>query len=80
MVENTVIGAAICTCQVGADFQLKVFCGTLYKLGELDGETERIVASPNHFSPKRARQRENLKFPRLGMPSVERDICFVLGQ
>ena len=42
--RSTVIGAAIYTCQVGAYFAFKVFCGVLYELGELDGETERIEA------------------------------------
>ena len=55
-----------------------VFCDILYKVGELDGETERIVASPNHFSPKRARRRGNLKIPRLRTPSVDDDLGFVL--
>ena len=32
--------------------------GVLYKLGELDGETERTEASRNHFSAKRAHRRE----------------------
>jgi hypothetical protein len=43
--RSKVIGAAIFTCQVGADFGFKVFCKILYKVGELDGETERIEAS-----------------------------------
>ena len=47
--RSTVIVAAIYTCQIGADFGFEVVCGILYKLGELDGETERIVTSPNHF-------------------------------
>jgi len=56
--RSTVIGAAIYTCQVGTDSGFKVFCGILYKLGELDGETERIEASTNHFSAKREHRRE----------------------
>ena len=47
--RNTVVGATMYTCQVGADFRFKDFYGIMYKLGELDGETERIVASPHHF-------------------------------
>jgi len=50
--RSTVIGAAIYTCQVGAYFEFEVFCGILYKLGELDGETERTVASRNVFRRK----------------------------
>jgi len=56
--RSTVVGAAIYTCQVGADSRFKDFCGILYKLGELDGETERIKAPTNHFSAKRAHRRE----------------------
>ena len=62
--RNTVVDAAIYTFQVGADFRFEVFCWILYKLGELDGETERIVASPNHFSPKRARRCEYAGYPQ----------------
>ena len=40
------------SCHVDSDFRFKVFCRILYRLGELDGETERIVASPNHFRRK----------------------------
>ena len=60
--RNTVIGAAIYTCQVGADFRFKVSCGILYKLGELDGQTERTVASPNNFSPEMARLCEHVSY------------------
>ena len=56
--RNTVIFAAIYACQVGADFGFKVFCGILYEVGELDGETERIEAPTNRFSAKRAHRRE----------------------
>jgi hypothetical protein len=55
------------------------FCGILYKLGELDGETERIVASLNHFSPKRTRRCSTSKIPRLRTPRVESDMCFWAG-
>ena len=37
--RSTVIGAATYTCQVGADFGFKAFCGILHELGDLDGET-----------------------------------------
>ena len=56
--RSTVIGAAIYTCQVGADSGFKVFSEIVYKFGELDGETERIEASTNHFSAKSAHRRE----------------------
>jgi hypothetical protein len=53
-----VIGAAIYTGQVGANLGFKALCGILYKVGELDGETERIEASRNKFSAKMAHRRE----------------------
>ena len=56
--RNTVNCAAIYTCLVVADFRFEDFCGIVYKLGELVGETERIVTSPNQFSPNRTRRRE----------------------
>ena len=56
--RSTVIGAAIYACQVGADSGFKIFCGILYELGELDGETERIEAPTNHFSAERAHRCE----------------------
>ena len=56
--RSTVVGGAVYTCQVGADLEFKVFWGILYELRELDGETERIEASTNHLSAKRAHQRE----------------------
>ena len=52
--RSTVIGAAIYNCQVYAGFGFKVFCGIQYKLGELDGEAERIEAPTNYFSAKKA--------------------------
>jgi hypothetical protein len=58
MVEIQPFVQLFITCQVGADFRFGVFCGIMYKLGDLDGETERIVPQPNQFSPKRARRRE----------------------
>ena len=78
--RNTVIGAAMYTCQVGADFRFKDFSGNLYKVGELDGETERTVASLNHFSPKRTLRCSMSKIARLRTPSVEGDICFWAGK
>ena len=36
-------GAAIKTYQVGADFRFEFLSRILYKIGELGGETERIV-------------------------------------
>ena len=56
--RSIVIGAAIYTGKVGADLGFKALCGILYKLGELDGETERIEASRNNFSAKRTHRRE----------------------
>ena len=56
--RSILVGAAIYTCQVGADFGFEVFCGILYKLGEFDGETSRIEASTNRFSAKRAHRRK----------------------
>ena len=50
--QNRLVGAAIYTCQVGADFGFKVFCRILYKVRELDGQTDRTVALPNHFRRK----------------------------
>ena len=47
--RSTVIDAAIYTFQVGAYSGFKVFWEILYKLGELDGETERVEAPTNHF-------------------------------
>ena len=47
--RTAVTGAASYTCQVGAEFRFEVFSRILYKLGEMGGETERIVASLNHF-------------------------------
>jgi hypothetical protein len=75
-----VVGADVYICQVGADFRFEVFCGILYKLGELDGEAERIVASPNHFSPKRARRRECAFNPCFGTLTAEVDMYLVLGK
>ena len=47
--RTAVTGAAIYTFHVGADFQFEVFCRIIYKLGELDGETERIVVVAQPF-------------------------------
>ena len=73
--RNTVIGVAIC---LSRRRRLPIQ-GLLRDYVQIWGETECVVAPPNHFSPKRARRRENLKIPSLGTPSVEGDdVCFVL--
>jgi len=75
--RSTVVGAAIYSCQIGADFGFKIFCEILYKLGELDGEIERIEASTNHFRRKGHIGVNNAFNPCFETLRVQGDGCFV---
>ena len=76
--RNNVIGAAIYTCQVGACFRFKVFCGLLYIVGELDREIERMWRRLTLFRRKGHVGVKMPVIPGFDTPSVKKNMFFVL--